>query len=93
MSQRLYPLLQANCPDHPLLRETRREVLADLLDAPPALAWLASRPTLRLRELTAASPFTTAWIDPSIPEAVRFESTAQALKRLHARITLVPKQA
>ena len=37
VSQRLYPLVQAACPDHPLLKETRREVLDDLLDAPTAL--------------------------------------------------------
>jgi ATP-dependent Lhr-like helicase len=86
VSQRLYPMLKAACPDHPLLRETRREVLADLLDAPGAEDWLASRPALRFRELSAASPFATAWIDPEHGEAVRFESAAQALKRLHVRL-------
>ncbi len=29
VSQRLYPLVKAACPDHPLLRETRREVLEE----------------------------------------------------------------
>ena len=34
VSSRLFPLVKAACPDHPLLRETRREVLHDLLDLP-----------------------------------------------------------
>ena len=42
VSKRLYPLVKAACPDHPLLRETRREVLEDLLDVPAAEA-LAQR--------------------------------------------------
>ena len=40
VSTRLYPLVKAACPDHPLLRETRREVLEDLLDVPAAERWL-----------------------------------------------------
>jgi ATP-dependent Lhr-like helicase len=86
VSNRLYPLVRAACPDHPLLRETRREVLQDLLDAPAALAWLATRPEIRLRRLDAPSPFAAAWIDPAGPEPLRFESPADALKRLHARL-------
>ncbi len=86
VSNRLYPLVKAACPDHPLLRETRREVLQDLLDAPAALAWLASRPQIRLRRLNAPSPFALAWIEPGQSEAVAFETAADALKRLHARL-------
>ncbi|MEJ7637773.1 MAG: hypothetical protein WKF75_07225 [Singulisphaera sp.] len=56
VSSRLYPLVKAACPDHPLLRETRREVLEDLLNTPAALAWLASRPAIRLRALPASPP-------------------------------------
>jgi ATP-dependent Lhr-like helicase len=87
VSNRLYPLVRAACPDHPLLRETRREVLDDLLDTPGALAWLASRPEIRVRALEAGSPFAAAWIDPGGPEPLRFESPAEALRRLHARLT------
>lgn len=89
VSQRLYPLVKAACPDHPLLRETRREVLEDLLDAPGALAWLATRPTLRFRRLDCLSPFASAWVDPgsSLGDSVRFESPADALRRLHARLS------
>ena len=89
VSTRLYPLVKAACPDHPLLRETRREVLEDCLDAPTALEWLTSRPRIRFRALAGPSPFAAAWIDPGGPEPVRFESPADALRRLHER--LVPR--
>jgi ATP-dependent Lhr-like helicase len=93
VSTRLYPLVKAACPDHPLLRETRREVLDDLLDTPAALAWLAQRPAVRFRVLEGVSPFAAAWIEPgALPaggmgtESLRFESPASALRRLHARL-------
>ena len=89
VSTRLYPLVKAACPDHPLLRETRREVLEEVLDAPTARAWLESRPRVRFRRLDAPSPFASAWIDPGGPEAVRYETPADALRRLHER--LVPR--
>lgn len=87
VATRLYPLVRAACPDHPLLKETRREVLEDHLDVPAARAWLATQPALRWRELTALSPFASAWVDPSGSGLVAFEPPAQALKRLHARLT------
>ncbi len=86
VSQRLYPLVVAACPDHPLLRETRREVLEDMLDVRSALAWLATNPAIRLRSLAAPSPFAMAWVDPSGSEPLRFESADEALGRLHARL-------
>jgi len=86
VSTRLYPLVTAACPAHPLLRETRREVLEDLLDAPGALDWLAGGPAVRFRSLDGPSPFTAAWIDAGGPEPLRFESPAEALRRLHARL-------
>jgi ATP-dependent Lhr-like helicase len=86
VSNRLYPLVKAACPEHPLLRETRREVLEDLLDAPAALSWLETLPAVRLRLLDGLSPFAQAWIDPSTPEPFRFESPGDALRRLHARL-------
>jgi len=85
-STRLYPLVKAACPDHPLIRETRREVLHDLLDAPAAERWLTQRPAVRFRVLPALSPFAAAWIEPGQPEALHFESAAEALRRLHARL-------
>ncbi len=89
VSNRLYPLVKAACPDHPLLRETRREVLHETLDAPTALEWLKTRPAVRFRELDGPSPFAAAWIDPGGPEPLRFEAPGDALKRLHER--LIPR--
>jgi ATP-dependent Lhr-like helicase len=86
VSQRLFPLVKAASPDHPLLRETRREVLEDLLDTPSALAWLGTEPEVRFRVLDAPSPFTSAWIEPASADAVRYERPSDALRRLHARI-------
>jgi ATP-dependent Lhr-like helicase len=89
VSQRLYPLVKAACPEHPLLRETRREVLEETLDAPRAREWLESRPAIRFRSLDGPSPFASAWIDPGGPEPLRFEFPDDALRRLHQR--LVPQ--
>jgi ATP-dependent Lhr-like helicase len=86
VSSRLFPLVQAACPHHPLLRETRREVLQDLLNVPAALNWIRSGPAIRLRKLPAISPFAAAWISPSEDEPLQFESPADALRRLHARL-------
>jgi ATP-dependent Lhr-like helicase len=86
VSTRLYPLVKAACPAHPLLRETRREVLEDLLDVEAARAWLATGPAVRLRRLDSASPFAWAWVDPAGAEPLRFEDPEDALKRLHARL-------
>ena len=91
VSTRLYPLVKAACPDHPLLRETRREVLDDLLDAPGGRRWLATRPAVRFRVLPALSPFAAAWIEPGEPRALQFESPADALRRLHARLTALAR--
>ena len=52
-SNRLYPLGKAACPDHPLLRETRREVLHDLLDPIMEL--------LRYLSPTAMIPIAVIW--------------------------------
>jgi ATP-dependent Lhr-like helicase len=85
-STRLYPLVQAVCPGHPLLRETRRVVLEDVLDVPSALAWLESGPIVRKRSLPTLSPFAAAWIAPVDDEPLQFESAADALRRLHSRL-------
>ena len=86
VSTRLYPLVKMACPDHPLLRETRREVLFDLLDTPSAVDWIASQPEIRLRKLDGLSPFALAWIEPGQAEPVRYDTPAAALRRLHARV-------
>ncbi len=61
--------------------------LEDLLDTGSALAWLAGRPRVRLRTLDSVSPFAAAWIIPGEGEPLSFESPAEALKRLHARLS------
>ena len=88
VSTRLYPLIKSACPDHPLLRETRREVLDDILDVPAATCWLSELPPIRFRVLPELSPFATAWIEPGGPDFLRFEPPADALRRLHARLAL-----
>jgi ATP-dependent Lhr-like helicase len=86
VSTRLYPLIKSACPDHPLLRETHREVLEDILDVPGATRWLLEEPQFRLRVLPELSPFTAAWIEPGGPDILSFEPPADALRRLHARL-------
>jgi ATP-dependent Lhr-like helicase len=88
VASRLYPLVRTTCPDHPLLRETKREVLEDLLDLRRARAWLVQSPEIRFRRLEAPSPFTAAWIDPAGPEPLAFEPPEAALQRLHARLAV-----
>jgi ATP-dependent Lhr-like helicase len=87
VSTRLFPLVRAACRDHPLLRQTRREVLEELLDVPAAERWLGARPAIRFRRLPGLSPFAAAWIEPASSEALQFESPGDALRRLHARLT------
>ena len=86
VSQRLFPLVQAACPHHPLLREARREVLEEVLDSRTALLWLESGPEVRFRVLDGPSPFAATWISPGGPEPIRYESPGDALKRLHHRL-------
>jgi ATP-dependent Lhr-like helicase len=89
VSTRLYPLVKQLCPDHPLLRETRREVLEDVLDLPAALCWLKARPAIRVRALPGISPFASAWIEPGQAEPLQFESPSLALRRLHKRLAAI----
>jgi ATP-dependent Lhr-like helicase len=86
VEQRLYPLLLSVCRDHPLLRETRRCVLQEVLDLPTAQQFLASKPTILMRMTDEASPYSRAWIDPAADEFMNFESPTQALQRLHERL-------
>lgn len=86
VSERLYPLVKAACPDHPLLRETRREVLNDLFDVRTAYRWLERLGAVRLRSLPGASPFTVAWLDAQAAEPLAYASPEEALVRLHHRL-------
>ena len=94
VSQRLFPLVKAACPDHPLIREARREALEDVLDTPAALEFLEQDPLIQFRRLEAPSPFCAAWIDPvSGTETLTFETQGNALKRLHTRLHAVQAPA
>ena len=86
VSTRLYPMLKSACPNHPLLREMRREVLEDILDVPAATRWLAEQPQVRLRNLPERSAFASAWIDADGAEMLHFEPPGDALRRLHSRL-------
>ncbi|ADV61289.1 DEAD/DEAH box helicase domain protein [Isosphaera pallida ATCC 43644] len=91
---KLYPVVKAAAPRHPLIREAQREALEEVLDLPTARAWLEQRPRVMRRTLQhqPLSPFAAAWIEPGgglnpPGETLRFESPASALKRLHERLT------
>ena len=66
------------------------ELIIPQTDTPGARAWLESRPSIRFRVLPSPSPFASAWIDAAGPEPLRFESPAEALRRLHARLASPP---
>ena len=87
VSTRLYPLVKSACPDHPLLRETRREVLEDILDVPAATRWLG-RTTANSRSRTCRSfrRLPRPGSSRVKPDILRFESPEAALRRLHARL-------
>lgn len=89
VSRRLYPVVHQSCPEHPLVREARRETLEDVLDLPSAMQWTMSQPRLRLRMLRQVSPFTSAWLEPmgdARAEPILYESADEALNRLHERL-------
>jgi ATP-dependent Lhr-like helicase len=86
VSTRLYPLVKEICPAHPLLRETCREVLIDILDMPSAIGWIKQKPSIRVRVLPGLSPFAAAWIEPNEGEVLQFEPPGDALRRLHSRL-------
>ncbi len=87
VSRRLFPLLSKMCPAHPLIRETKRSVLEDLFDIATARAFLETSPEVRFRQLSHVSPFAAAWIEPTLDETQSFESPADALTRLHQRLS------
>ncbi len=86
VGDRLYPWLRAQCPDHPMLRETRRTALRDVLDTPAAESFLRTNPRISVRVADGLSPFAAAWLAPGAAELVAFESPSEALARLHQRL-------
>lgn len=89
VSRRLYPVVREACPEHPLVREARREALQDALDLPEAQRFLDGLPAIRVRTLRGPSPFAVAWIEPlgdRAAEPIHFESADEVMKRLHERL-------
>ena len=91
VSQRLYPLVKAACPDHPLLKRDPSRGPGRHPRRPdgPRMAGELARAS-GSGSLDGPSPFAAAWIDPGGPEALRFESPGDALRRLRVE-RLVPR--
>jgi ATP-dependent Lhr-like helicase len=89
--RRLFARVSTADPDFVLLRQARREVLADCCDAVAARAFLEnlSRWTIRVRRLAQVSPFAESWTQTAAGPAETVETPAEALHRLHAALTMV----
>jgi ATP-dependent Lhr-like helicase len=86
--RRLFDQVQAHDPDFVLLRQARREVLAELCDLDAASAFIAqlrSQP-LRCRWLPRVSPFAESWTQADAGPAEAVETPGEALQRLHAAL-------
>ena len=84
VSTRLYPLVRAACPDHPLLRQTRREVLDECSTSRPhGDGWRPGR-----RSGSACCRASRRSPPPGSsrrrPKPSDFESPGDALRRLQA---------
>jgi ATP-dependent Lhr-like helicase len=96
VSRRLYPIVAESCPDHPLVREARRDVLESILDIDSTRNWLNRLDNYRFIRMSGLSPFAAAWLEPFGDEAsepVRFESQDDVLQRLHERLFAAPIEA
>ena len=86
-AQRIFERIFAADRDFPLLRETLRTVMRDLLDAPGALAYLdAIEHPLRVLHPAAASPFTFGIITSSFGDAVVLDDRSSMVEALHQRV-------
>ncbi len=86
-SAKIYERIRRADPDFPLLRETLRTVMHDLLDAPGARAYLATivEPP-RVLHPAAATPFTFGIITSSFGDSVVLDDRATMLEALHERV-------
>jgi ATP-dependent Lhr-like helicase len=84
----LFEQVRGRDPDFVLLRQAMREVRADLCDAPAARDYCVGLPGLgvRCRWLGRPSPFVEAWTQPEAEVVTTPESSAEALRRLHAAL-------
>jgi ATP-dependent Lhr-like helicase len=90
--RQLYDQVQAADPDFVLLRQARREVGEDLLDARAARSFAEELPrrALRWRWLPGVSPLAEHWTQATEGPTEAGESPADALTRLHAMLTTGP---
>jgi ATP-dependent Lhr-like helicase len=86
--RRLFEQVRTHDPDFVLLRQARREVNAQLLDAAAARAYLAALPALaiRCRRLPGVAPLAENWTQPAAGPVESVESPTEALERLHAAL-------
>jgi ATP-dependent Lhr-like helicase len=81
----LFSVLREHEPDHPLMREARRDALERFLDAPRMLAFLEEARTHRwiFRDLPCISPFGFPLYASRIQEGLAEEDRDAALERIY----------
>jgi len=86
--RRLFDKINALDPDFVLLRQARREIAAEVLDAAVARRFLEELPlrTLRCRRLPDVSPLAEGWTQAGAGPAEVVDSPAEALEKLHAML-------
>jgi ATP-dependent Lhr-like helicase len=84
--RRLFDRVRALDADFVLLRQTRRELLAERLDAAAAREYALTLPqqAVRVRRLAGPSPLAESWTQLGV--AAEHPSTEEALTRLHAEL-------
>ncbi|MEI8196720.1 MAG: hypothetical protein WCI73_12550, partial [Phycisphaerae bacterium] len=87
-STRLYEALQQTDPNHPLIRETRRTILEDLLQAPAAHAWLqqSRHLPLDLIDLDTPSPFSFGLFATCRRDTLHFADSADFLLAMYQKV-------
>lgn len=87
--RQLFDRVRARDADFVLLRQARRELLAERCDVGAALAFAEALPrrAVKCRRLDRPSPFAENWTQSSPGAAEAAETPADALRRLHAALT------
>jgi len=87
--RRLFDQVRQLDPDFVLLRQARREIHEQVLDAGVARDFLARLPalTIRCRRLACVSPLAGGWTQRGAGPAESVEPAADVLRRLHAELT------
>jgi ATP-dependent Lhr-like helicase len=91
--RRLFEQVRAHDPDFVLLRQSVREVRAELCDGLAALRFVEELPrwVVRCRWLSQPSPFAASWTQTALGGVESAQSPAEALRRLHAQLTGQPQ--